>query len=104
MLRSEKERIDGLANNAVKVHQQIKVGQALTIKEKEENDLNMERLQLEDQMKTVAGARARISHIAHAGSIIIIDGVAKQLMNDMSKPEGLLFVKDSGARISLSRH
>ncbi len=104
VLRSEKERIDGLANNAVKVHQQIKVGQALTIKEKEENDLNMERLQLEDQMKTVAGARARISHIAHAGSIIIIDGVAKQLMNDMSKPEGLLFVKDSGARISLSRH
>ncbi len=104
LLRSEKERIDGLENNAVKVNQQIKVGQALTIKEKEENDLNMERLQLEDQMKTVAGAKARISHIAHAGSIIIIDGVAKQLMSDTSKPDGLLFVKDSGARISLSRH
>lgn len=103
LLRSEKERIDGFADNAVKVDKQIKVGQALSIKEKEEDELNMKRLEMEDMLKTVTGAKARVSHIAHAGSIIIIDGIAKQLMNDMTKPEGLLFVKRGGGGISVSR-
>ncbi|MCR4764485.1 MAG: FapA family protein [Lachnospiraceae bacterium] len=103
LLRQEKERIDGLVNNAVKVNQQIKIGQTLTIKESEENELTMKRLELEDKMKKISGAKARVTHVAHEGSIIIIDGIAKQITSDMTKPEGLLFVKDGGARISLSR-
>ena len=96
MLKSEKERIAAMPNNQVKVEKQIKVGQALTIKEAEENEISMKRLEMEDRMKAVAGAKARITRVAHAGSIIIIDGIAKQLMSDMTKPEGLLFVNRGG--------
>ncbi|MCR5675216.1 MAG: FapA family protein [Lachnospiraceae bacterium] len=102
LLKSEKERIAGLPNNAVKVQQQIKVGQALAIKESEENELTMKRLEMEDRMKAVAGAKARVTHIAYAGSIIIIDGIAKQLNSDMTKPSGLLFVNRGGG-VSLSQ-
>ncbi len=104
LLRNERERINGQANNAIKTQNQIKIGQALTIKENEENELIQERTFLENRMKSVSGAKARITHVVYAGSVIMIDGLVKQINSDMTEPNGLLFKKDGGARISLSRN
>ncbi len=103
LLRNERDRVNGQANNAIKTQNQIKIGQALTIKEKEENALNEERADLERQMRSVTGAKARITRVAHAGSIIIIDGIVRQLTTDMANSKGLLFKRDGGARVSTSR-
>ncbi|MCR5177464.1 MAG: FapA family protein [Lachnospiraceae bacterium] len=104
LLRNERERINGQANNAIKTQNQIKVGQTLTIKENEENELIQERARLENDIQNVSGAKARISHVAYAGSVIIIDGLAKQLNSDITDPNGLLFRKDGNAKVAFTRN
>ncbi|MCR5092825.1 MAG: FapA family protein [Lachnospiraceae bacterium] len=94
LIRSERDRLAHMPNNAIKTQNQIKVGQALSLKETEENDLNEERQSLEKRLQEITGATARVTRVAHSGTIITIDGVAKQLTDDMSYPKGIVFRKD----------
>ncbi|MBR5980008.1 MAG: DUF342 domain-containing protein [Oscillospiraceae bacterium] len=104
LLRNERERVSGLSGNAVRTQDKIKVGQALAIKENEENDLIEERSILEKRIKSVSGAKADITYMVYAGCIIIIDGMAKQITSDISDPEGLLIKMADNSKIALSRN